>query len=298
MTNVNSLPDGRVMWEYHKDTQERYGTPMALMLIPYWSEGHTTMEGVFFESSLTTPFHFLLQSEMSRSPSQPVRWLRYDTFALERGIAHSALFNIDYYLSHTEDMTDEAHRLGLEPLVEEEAYSIFRLPDTDPIEVARYEPMVYEGEDEFVHMAVEWWDDLDNLDRWVVAEGPEDWESFSELDGPYDLGPEFDTEGAVVSNVVVEDQAISFTTTAVGVPHLVKTSYFPNWKATGAEGPYRATPSLMVVVPTQSEVSLEFGRTWVENLGMVLTVLSLSFIGWWVYRRRAAKGAAPAHTGA
>jgi hypothetical protein len=296
MTDIDALPDGRVMWEYHKETQERYGTPMALMLIPYWSEGHTTMEGVFFESSLTTPFHFLLQSEMSRSPSQPVRWLQYDTFALERGIAHSALFNIDYYLSQTEDMTDEANRLGLEPLVEEEAYSIFRLPDTDPIEVARFEPTVYDGEEEFVDMAVEWFDDLDNLDRWVVADGPEDWERFDELDGPYDLGSALDTEGAVVSDVVIEDHRISFTTTAVGVPHLIKTSYFPNWEATGAEGPYRATPSLMVVVPTQSEVSLQFGRTWAENLGMVLTILSLGFIAWWVSRKRAMRRPTPAFT--
>jgi hypothetical protein len=294
MTDINALPDGRVMWEYNKETQERYGTPMALMLIPYWSEGHTTMEGVFFESSLTTPFHFLLQSEMSRSPSQPVRWLRYDTFALERGIAHSALFNIDYYLSQTEDMTDEANRLGLEPLIEEEAYSIFRLPDTDPIEVARFEPTVYEGEEEFVFMAVEWFDDLDNLDHWVVADGPEDWVRFDELDGPYDLGPALDTAGAAVSDVVIEDHKISFTTTAVGVPHLVKTSYFPNWRAAGAEGPYRATPSLMVVVPTQSEVSLQFGRTWAENLGMVLTILALGFIGWWVSRKRAMRRPVPA----
>jgi hypothetical protein len=252
------------------------------------------MEGVFFESSLTTPFHFLLQSEMSRSPSQPVRWLRYDTFALERGVAHSALFDIDYYLSHTEAMTNEANRLNLEPLVEEEAYSIFRLPESDPIEVARYEPTIYAGDEEFVDMAVEWWDDLDNLDRWVVADGPEDWERFDELDGPYDLGPELDTDGEAVSDVVIDNHQISFTTTAVGVPHLVKTSYFPNWEATGAEGPYLATPSMMVVVPTQPEVSLEFSRTWAENLGMVFTVLALGFIGWWLYKKRATHRPAPA----
>ena len=52
---VDELPPGRVMWEYNKEVQDQYGTPMALMLIPYWSEEHDTMEGVFFESSLTTP---------------------------------------------------------------------------------------------------------------------------------------------------------------------------------------------------------------------------------------------------
>jgi len=35
----------------------------------------------------------------------------------------------------------------------------------------------------------------------------------------------------------------------IGQPVLVKVSYFPNWKASGAKGPYRVTPNLMVVIP-------------------------------------------------
>ncbi len=58
----------------------------------------------------------------------------------------------------------------------------------------------------------------------------------------------------------------------MGVPHLVKVSYFPNWTAVGADGPYRAAPSLMVVVPNQEEVTLEFRSTWAEQLGVGLTV--------------------------
>ena len=61
----------------------------------------------------------------------------------------------------------------------------------------------------------------------------------------------------------------------VGVPVLVKVSYFPNWTVSGGEGPYRATPSLMVVVPTDSEVTLRFQNTWAENTGNVLTILGL-----------------------
>jgi uncharacterized membrane protein len=74
---------------------------------------------------------------------------------------------------------------------------------------------------------------------------------------------------------VLEDHRISFTTTAVGVPHLVKVSYFPNWQADGADGPYRAAPSLMVVVPTQENVVLEFRNTAAENIGTAVTVFAL-----------------------
>lgn len=287
VADIDELPEGRVMWEYNKEIQEQYGTPMALMLIPYWSDDHETMEGVFFESSLTTPFHFLNQAEMSRSPSQPVRGLTYRTFDLERGIEHSMLYNIEYYVTQTEAMTGEANRLGLEPLFAEEAYSVFALPESSAVDVAEFTPMVYEGDEDFADVALAWYDEIDTLDKWIVAEGPDEWPRFDEIGGPYDLGSSLDTAAAVVTDIVVEDHRISFTTTAVGVPHLVKISYFPNWEATGADGPYRAAPSLMIVIPTEEDVSLEFGRTWTEDLGMALTLAAFTFVVWWVSRSRA-----------
>src|SRR5439155_1758259 len=55
---------GRAMWEYFPDLN-RYGTPMAPMLLPYWThECILSMEGLFFESAASTPYHFLNQSEL------------------------------------------------------------------------------------------------------------------------------------------------------------------------------------------------------------------------------------------
>jgi hypothetical protein len=48
------------------------------------------------------------------------------------------------------------------------------------------------------------------------------------------------------------------------VPVLVRTSYFPNWQASGADGPYRVSPNLMVVVPTGTHVELSYGWTGVD----------------------------------
>ena len=47
----------------------------------------------------------------------------------------------------------------------------------------------------------------------------------------------------------VEREKIEFYTTGIGQPHLIKVSYFPNWKVTGAQGPYLVSPSLMLVIP-------------------------------------------------
>ena len=50
---------GRAMWENNEDNG-KYGTTMALMLLPHWTDGCIgSMEGLFFEASGTTPYHFL-----------------------------------------------------------------------------------------------------------------------------------------------------------------------------------------------------------------------------------------------
>jgi len=287
MQTMDELPDGRVMWEANSE-MNKYGTPMALMLIPYWSEGHPSMEGVFFESSLTTPFHFLNASEVSRSPSNPVRGLNYRGMDFDRGSKHLAVYDVDYYVSFTEDARLAAEQYGLEVLALAEPWTVFALPDADRIDVASMEPVVWAGEEGFVEAALEWYDDVDNLDAWLVEDGPADWRRVTSVEErlvdqrPY-------SGGGIVTITTFEDHEVSFTTTAVGRPHLIKVSYFPNWTVEGAGAVYRVAPSLMLVVPTQSDVTLQFTNRWVENLGMTLTavtVLGLGGYGIVSYRRR------------
>ena len=70
-----------------------------------------------------------------------------------------------------------------------------------------------------------------------------------------------------VTNEQLTDDTLTFDTTAIGVPHWIKISYFPNWHVKGAEGPYLVSPSFMMVIPTQSHVTLYYGRTNANNRG-------------------------------
>jgi len=69
---------------------------------------------------------------------------------------------------------------------------------------------------------------------------------------------------------------------------LVKTSYFPNWQASGADGPYRATPNLMVVVPTAHTVTLTYGTATAGKIGFVASGAGVVLLagGYLVARRR------------
>jgi hypothetical protein len=293
MTELDTLPSGRVQWEANSELNQ-YGTPMSPMLIPYWTEGSlASMEGLYFESSLTTPFHFINHSEMSYRPSNPIPGLQYHTFDMERGLRHMDAYGVRYYVSFTPEAAEKANGIdGFEELAVSGPFHIFELPETDLVVPATHLPAVYEapqrglfaalvgsptvtGADgeplpSFHEMALDWYEDIDNMDRWVVAGGPEDWPRIESLEERPDTVLTVPEDP--VSDIVVEDHRITFSTEAVGVPHMVKVSYFPNWTATGAEGPWRATPSLMVVVPTANEVVIEFRDTWAETLGKLLSL--------------------------
>jgi hypothetical protein len=287
METVDELPDGRIMWEPHSPEMGKYGTPLALMLLPYWSEGHPSMEGLYFESSLTTPFHFLNTAELAERPSKPVRGLNYRDLDFPRGIAHLQMYDVDYYLAWTDQAADLARIEGLEEIGASEPWVIFRVPESPLVEIATMQPAVYEGELAFDEAALEWYDDWQNMDHWMVEDGPEEWPRVAGVDDRLALETQYDTADLEVTDAVLEDDRISFTTNAVGVPHLVKVSYFPAWRAKGAEGPFHAAPSLMVVVPTQEDVVIEFVNGVPENVGLALSGFAVfGLVGWGLLRRR------------
>jgi hypothetical protein len=90
---------GRSLWEYGEHLGQ-YGTPMAPMLLPFWSDSCIgSMEGLFFESSATTPYHFMTQSALSANGSRAQRHLPYTGFDLDLGIQQLQLLGVDYYLA-------------------------------------------------------------------------------------------------------------------------------------------------------------------------------------------------------
>ena len=77
---------GRAMWEY-SSSENRFGTPEALMLLPYWTDNCVdSMEGLLMESSPTTPYHYLDQSELSVAPSDPQVGLDYGPLDVAEGV--------------------------------------------------------------------------------------------------------------------------------------------------------------------------------------------------------------------
>ena len=100
----------------------------------------------------------------------------------------------------------------------------------------------------------------------------------SDLPEHAELAPRNQLPKVSVTNVVIDDDSISFTVDRIGVPVSVKVGFFPNWRVSGADEIYRATPNFMVVVPTSHNVVLRYKDTSVEYAGYAMTGLGIAIL--------------------
>ncbi len=222
----------------------------------------------------------MVVSALAKSPSNPVRGLQYRTLAdFDLGVAQMRLMGVRYYMAQSDEAKAQADaRPEQLKLVTETGspsvtpsvarWKIYEVLDSPLVEPLRNEPVVLDGRvPQALAGAVEaWFDDASALDRPLVDGGPEEWVRAGETEARFT--PKKPLKAVTVSNIESGDDTVSFDVSEPGVPVLVKTSYFPNWQVKGAKGPWRASPNLMVVVPTGTHVSLHYGRTGVDWAGM------------------------------
>jgi hypothetical protein len=306
---------GRAMWEYDPSLN-RFGTTESLMLLPYWTNGCIgSMEGLLFESSSSTPFHFLNQSELSDSPSDAVVGLPYSGLDVALGIRHLQLLGVRYLLASSASVEMAAAadpsvtlidqtgpwNTSYNNQVEDTTWKVYRIADSSLVTPLPSRPVVWRGvgpsQKSWLAPAISWYDDPA---RWGVvpaASGPADWARVPIGDRKPAPVSEPPTR---VTGVHQSSDSVSFHVDRLGTPVEVKISYFPNWQASGADGPWRVAPNLMVVVPTAHDVTLHYGTTAVDRLGQAITLLALAVavglgVAGWSRRRsprRHAHGAA------
>ena len=279
---------GRAMWEYEED-HNRFGTPMALMLLPFWTDGCIgSMEGLYFESSATAPYHWLNGDELSTAPSNPQRGLPYGAGApsrtdFHRGIEHLQMLGVRYYMAISSPMIEFARA---EPALTQVATSgpwvVFEVADSELVTAMSNEPAVLtgvSGSEQWLDAMLPWYTDPSKWQVPLADGGPAQWQRIAPGEQPSAIP--VDPTG--ITGISTSTDGISFDVSRIGTPVLVKVSYFPNWKVTGAEGPWRVSPNLMVVVPTSEHVSLTFGTTSVEYLSWFISLAGL--IGLWLLWR-------------
>lgn len=290
---------GRAMWEY-SSTQNQFGTPMALMLLPYWTHGCIdSMEGLFFESSATTPYHFLNQSELSAVPSDAMSGLPYAGLNVNLGVRHLQMLGVRYYMAFSPQVKLEASlnpnlRLltvvpavvpGATDSVLGQTWNIYEVKGSSLVQPLDRNPVVWSGlrgaKPSWLHYSVAWYQTPSAWSTERAQNGPKAWRRIP----PGAAAPaEPVLPKTTVSGIKAGNSTLNFHVSRTGVPVLVKISYFPNWKAVGADGPYRVAPNLMVVIPRSKNVSLVYRSTALDieteavSVALALALLAVIFI--------------------
>ncbi len=281
MDYLSALPEGRVMFEFNKELLSKFGTPRSFELIPFWTD-QPVMEGLLVESSLTAPFHYINQAELSVKPRGTVAGWSLPARNYKKAMTHLKYMNIRYIIASSPEVIEDLKSDNTVRFLKEiEPFSFFEIKGKhDFVEIADNIPVKYKT-DNWVWDMRNWYFNIDNIDSPVLFDnGKEDMKNFQEIDKSELINvPKnpIENEGTIIYEKV-ENEKITFKTTGIGQPHIIKVSYFPNWKAIGAEGPYLVSPSFMMVIPTQEEVTIVYGKTLSNILGIALTNTGLAIL--------------------
>lgn len=268
---------GRLAWSTDIRTTD-FGT-LSNDMAPYWTDGCIqTTTGLYYDSSATTPMIALTESLTGIVAPRFAPGLPYRGFDLDAGVERLRYLGVRYYAARTEPVIAAADQQpDLRPVARAGPWRVYEVEGHEVVVPLAAEPIVFaldgfswsDGAIAYTEQAPEW--DA----RVLVESGPETWDR---LRTPA-LPDERPMDPVRVSRVRRTDSTLSFRVDRVGRPVLVKASWFPRWRAEGADGPYRAAGNLMVVVPRARTVRLEVTRTPVDWLALASLLGGLAGAG-------------------
>jgi len=277
---------GTALWSFDSD-QRMDNNGWALGGLPYWTNGCVSAAmGILIESSASAPSILQAMDNLSETtPFGPAGKPSRSHVNLRLGVEQLQALGIRYFMTSDPGIVRQADhdgnlrpvgttgpwRSGATSTPQGDTWHFYLVRGSAPVVPVSYQPTVLTGistrGQQWIAAGHAWFSQERLLDALYTADGPPGW-----LRANPAANVTLRRQPAVrVSNVRQTDNSISFDVDRTGVPVLVKVSYFPNWQVTGATGPYRALPNLMVVVPRTRHVTLHYGHTPLDYLGWLLT---------------------------
>ena len=273
-----TFQDPRVVYE-HSSIHNSFGTTRAFESLPLFA-GRATLEGLYMQASLSAPFVFYIQSEISKEKSCPFRQYMCTDMDFGRAKHHLEMFNVRELILRSEEAKTairtypQYYRLR-QKIGEYEIWELFSHEGRYVVPL-RYEPVLYHTTD-WKSDAYRWFitDELSDV-HIVFVENPKDTlplkiiaKSFENIRKvPIDTG-------SCQIKETIRDEEILIETNWINKPLLVKVSYHQNWQVEGADRIYRVSPAFMLIFPKQEKVRLYYAPGIPKTIGFVLTGLGL-----------------------
>lgn len=291
------------------EENNQLGSSRVFELMPHLA-GKPILEGGLVNSALGSMFSYYIQGESSPSCAGFPTLVIPTTFDFTRATRHFELFNVKHFIARSAMARQALKSMAewrllaregeweLHELLSHQGRYVFippRLPHV--VETARWK-----------EFSLKWLYAPQALDQFLIWKMPgrasgelaelmpldesgawKALEALRQTNATSRLAPGTPVELAgtqAISQESVEDGRIRFRTTALGLPHIIKVTWFPNWKVRGASGVYCISPGFMCVFPNQPEVELYYGSTWSDIVGYAVTALGLVLAAFSLFHRR------------
>jgi len=258
------INDARVVYE-HSTLHNSFGTERAFENLPLFS-GRSTLEGLYMQSSISSPYIFYIQSEMSKQNSCPF-WNNYKCSGIdiERGTAHLKMFNVGNFIAVSDEIKSLLSNTSEYKLVKTiDDYNIYAVTgnENEYAVPLKYEPVLVSSK-AWKKLFYNWFV-RGGLDVHLVLDS-------SSKNKDYNFKILSDENSIDIKNpkkIPIEkckvdselwQEEIKIKTDCIGKPVLVKISYHPKWKVEGADRIYLASPSFMLIFPKQNDVRIYYG---------------------------------------
>jgi len=249
----------------------------------YLFSGRQTLEGIHYSSSLSSKFITFLQTEFSKDLKTPTPFI-LSKINPQTLANHMSMYNMSQLILLS-PLTRQAfsesplfvHEINIGP------FSIFSLKQGASGYVSTLDapPILYTGKNWLADFYDQWFKSNEKPDAYYVPDRyvihPEDRAVFRAQADHFTMpasGYQKSSHKNLGIVTCLEHLKITFNTTAIGVPHIIRVSYFPNWQVTGAYGVYPITPHFMMVIPRSSTVTLTYGRCKWEVFGWGITLIT------------------------
>jgi hypothetical protein len=287
-------PMGRINVEYSA-TYNSMGTPRLFEVSPVFSD-RSVMEALLLESSVTFPYLYYLQKEVSEDSWWPGFAVKMPKRNLTMGADDLRLYNVVSDTVKKEIAGNPRYSL-LKTINQFQVYGLN--DDSQYVEPVKKEPVLVVTDD---------WRKY-SFD-WMISEYKDVPVAFAESVGDYELShfkiilldkdinlaqreglriykSDQLTEALAAAQPIGDctvsmesftNEEFSAKTDCIGKPVIVKVSYFPNWMAEGAGKMYLAAPSIMLTFPEKGDLHFYYGATWSDYAGTIATILGILIV--------------------
>lgn len=282
---LSTSSNARIFFE-HAPSFDRFGTIRAFEMLPFFAKKNT-LEGLQTEASISAPFIFYIDSELSDLPAHPLPKYYYSGFDIENGTKHLKMFNVKYVIADSKRLQKGLNDNEEYKLLKKGRTQVYELLTNNGkyVEVLDYEPFLIPAKENWKKISYDWFANPSLTETKLVFTDKltkEEIKRFKLINKDEEVNisniPKIKIGANCKISEDISNEKIEVITSCPDMPHIIKISYFPNWKVNGAEKIYLVSPSFMLVFPKSNNFTLYYDRTYLDIFGLVLSVIGFLII--------------------